>query len=320
MNQEIKPVIDEGINLKCRFYENQYPKENDLVVVEVVEVQENASYVELLEYDRIRGMIPPNETTRALKGGIQKALKIGKIQVVRVLRVDEDQGYIDLSKKKVAKDEEQMSLQKFADGKMIHSIMRAIAEKCNLNIQELYKTIVWPLQENKLNVSVLQIFKNSLQDQKHLSKLNLPNQIQVKLMEEIERRLKPEPVTIKTEFDLISHDYAGCLIIKEALIAGTKKSTEECKLQFEIRASPSYTGRTTTISRDGVKIMKEALTEIENVMKKYQGIMKVKIEPKVVGDHQADFIDEVENEDGEDEYGITQQGGEEDDDDDLGMQ
>lgn len=38
MIQEIKPVIDEGINLRCRFYENQYPKENDLVVVEVVEV------------------------------------------------------------------------------------------------------------------------------------------------------------------------------------------------------------------------------------------------------------------------------------------
>lgn len=38
-----------------------------------------------------------------------------------------------------------MSLQKFADGKMIHSIMRAIAEKCSINIQDLYKTIVWPL-------------------------------------------------------------------------------------------------------------------------------------------------------------------------------
>lgn len=32
---------------------------------------------------------------------------------------------------------------------MIHSIMRAIAEKCSINIMELYKTIVWPLQENK---------------------------------------------------------------------------------------------------------------------------------------------------------------------------
>lgn len=102
MIQDIKPVVDLGVNMRCRFYPNPFPKENDLVVVEVVEVQENASYVELLEYDRIRGMITPNEMTKVLKGGMQKALKIGKQQIVRVLRVDEDQGYIDLSKKKVA--------------------------------------------------------------------------------------------------------------------------------------------------------------------------------------------------------------------------
>lgn len=32
-------------------------------------------------------------------------------------------------------------------------------------------------------------------------------------MEEIDRRLKPEPITIKTEFELISYDYAGLLVI-----------------------------------------------------------------------------------------------------------
>jgi len=39
-------------------------------------------------------------------------------------------------------------------------------------------------------------------------------------MDEIERRLKPEPVTIKTEFELQSYDYAGLLVIREALLAG----------------------------------------------------------------------------------------------------
>lgn len=111
---------------------------------------------------------------------------------------------------------------------MIHSILRAIAEKCNINILELYQTIVWPLQENKNNIPVLTIFKNALTDEKHLAKLNLKEDIKIKLMDEIDRRLKPEPVTIKTEFELISYDYAGCLIIRDALLAGAKKSTEEC--------------------------------------------------------------------------------------------
>lgn len=38
MIQEITAIVDEGPNLRCRFYANKYPKENDLVVVEVVEV------------------------------------------------------------------------------------------------------------------------------------------------------------------------------------------------------------------------------------------------------------------------------------------
>ena len=68
----------EEVNLNCRFYEHRFPKEEDLVVVEVTEVEENASYVKLLEYNGIKGMITPNEMTRAIKGGVYKALKTGQ--------------------------------------------------------------------------------------------------------------------------------------------------------------------------------------------------------------------------------------------------
>lgn len=64
------PVGKEESQFNCRFYEQYFPKEDDLVVVEVVEVLENASYVELLEYNRIKGMITPNEMTKAIKGGV----------------------------------------------------------------------------------------------------------------------------------------------------------------------------------------------------------------------------------------------------------
>ena len=39
-------------------------------------------------------------------------------------------------------------------------------------------------------------------------------------MEEIERRLRPDPINIKCEFELISYDNSGILVIKEALEAG----------------------------------------------------------------------------------------------------
>ena len=44
--------------------------------MEVTETEENASYVKLLEYNGIKGMITPNEMSRVIRGGVQKALKV----------------------------------------------------------------------------------------------------------------------------------------------------------------------------------------------------------------------------------------------------
>jgi len=47
-------------------------------------------------------------------------------------------------------------------------------------------------------------------------------------MAEITRRLKPQPVTIRAEFELQCLEYEGVLIIQEALLAGQRKSQEGC--------------------------------------------------------------------------------------------
>lgn len=58
----------------------------------MTKVEENATYVSLLEYNNIEGMITPNELTKIMKQNVQKALRVGKLEVVRVLRVDTQKG------------------------------------------------------------------------------------------------------------------------------------------------------------------------------------------------------------------------------------
>ena len=41
----------------CRFYENQYPGIEEVVIVNVRTIAEMGAYVTLLEYDNIEGMI-----------------------------------------------------------------------------------------------------------------------------------------------------------------------------------------------------------------------------------------------------------------------
>jgi translation initiation factor 2 subunit 1 len=44
---------DEESFLQCRFYENQYPEPEEVVMVNVTEIGDMGAYVTLLEYDNI---------------------------------------------------------------------------------------------------------------------------------------------------------------------------------------------------------------------------------------------------------------------------
>lgn len=58
-----------------------------------MEVDENATYVDLLEYPGKRGMITPSEYTKFMqKVNVLKAMRRGKHEVVRVIRVDKEKG------------------------------------------------------------------------------------------------------------------------------------------------------------------------------------------------------------------------------------
>jgi translation initiation factor 2 subunit 1 len=56
-------------------------------------------------------------------------------------------------------------------------------------------------------------------------------EIKDKLYKEIQRRLTPQPVTVRSDFELSCYTYEGIEAIKEALRAGEKKGTEQAKLK-----------------------------------------------------------------------------------------
>ncbi len=78
--------------VNCRMYEQKYPKVDDLVVVEVKSIEEMGAYVALKEYNDIEGMILLSELSRRRIRSINKIIRVGRLEVVVVLRVDEDKG------------------------------------------------------------------------------------------------------------------------------------------------------------------------------------------------------------------------------------
>ena len=79
----------------CRFYENEYPEPEEVVMVNVKDIAEMGAYVTLLEYNNIEGMIMFSELSRRRIRSIHKLIRVGRNEVVMVLRVDKEKGASD---------------------------------------------------------------------------------------------------------------------------------------------------------------------------------------------------------------------------------
>lgn len=249
-----------------------------------------------------------SELTKVLQRGVQKALKVGKQEVARVIRVDTDKGYIDLSKKEVQPQDEAECLDKYAKAKTVHSILRAIAEKIKVDIQILYEKIVWPLY--KKECQPLNVFKEALEDPKAVfDKMDIDENVKELLLQEIQRRLTPQTVRIRADIQLMCNHYNGVECIKQALLAGQARSRPNIDVRFYVRGTPIYYAIiSTTDKKMGMEVMNEALKAVEESIETYKGQCFIKEKPKVVGDKAYEIIqnyedkvqDDDEDEDSED--------------------
>ncbi|XP_006463205.1 hypothetical protein AGABI2DRAFT_207881 [Agaricus bisporus var. bisporus H97] len=112
-----------------RYYEQKYPEVDELVMVQVRQIAEMGAYVKLLEYDNTEGMILLSELSRRRIRSVQKLIRIGRNEVVVVLRVDKEKGYIDLSKRRVSPEDIVKCEERYMKSKAISSILRHVASK-----------------------------------------------------------------------------------------------------------------------------------------------------------------------------------------------
>ncbi|KAI0075052.1 hypothetical protein K474DRAFT_1685472 [Panus rudis PR-1116 ss-1] len=112
-----------------RYYEQRYPEVDELVMVQVRQIAEMGAYVKLLEYDNIEGMILLSELSRRRIRSIQKLIRVGRNEVVVVLRVDKEKGYIDLSKRRVSPEDITKCEDRYMKSKTVASILRHVASK-----------------------------------------------------------------------------------------------------------------------------------------------------------------------------------------------
>lgn len=140
-----------------RYYEKPLPDIDEVVMCQVRQIAEMGAYVKLLEYDNAEGMILLSELSRRRIRSIQKLIRVGRNEVVVVLRVDKEkgeftnaktqerttsgqgayrctferchEGYIDLSKRRVSADDVIKCEERYNKSKAVQSILAHVAGK-----------------------------------------------------------------------------------------------------------------------------------------------------------------------------------------------
>lgn len=278
-------LADDRKNLDCRFYEHQYPEVESVVMVNVRNIADMGAYVSLLEYNNIEGMILLSELSRRRIRSIHKLIRVGRNEVVMVLRVDKEKGYIDLSKRRVSPEDIAACEDRFNKAKAVHGVLRHLAERRKLYLEELYEKIGWPLY--KKYGHAYDAFKLAISDDKNagdpFEDIDIPQDMKDELRSYILRRLAPQPIKIRSDIEVSCFTYEGIDAIREALFAGMALSKDNAAIKIRLIAPPIYVLSTMTLEKEaGIAHLQSAIDVIGEKITEKGGKIDVKMAPKAV--------------------------------------
>mmetsp|Transcript_7462 Transcript_7462/g.8173 ORF Transcript_7462/g.8173 Transcript_7462/m.8173 type:complete len:288 (+) Transcript_7462:22-885(+) len=265
----------------CRFYENEFPDKDELVMVKITEVSEIGVFGKLLEYNMLDCFIPMSEISRTRIKSVQKHLKKGQTKVLQVLRVDQARGYVDLTKKYLTKEDIEDCTNSYNRAKTVYNIVNRMASVWHKPMKDLYEKVVWPL-DNTYEDGSFSAFRKIADDQDDiLTDIDYDEQFKGELTKEIRKRLAIQPLKVVAEISITCYSERGIDDIKDALSEGFF----EDKVQINHRASPLYWIHTTsTEEAEARQLIVDSIKRIEDSIAKRGGELKVTREPEVAGD------------------------------------
>ncbi|EGG23935.1 eukaryotic translation initiation factor 2 subunit 1 [Cavenderia fasciculata] len=342
-------------SLNCRMYDKKYPEENELVMVMVRSVGEMGVYVSLLEYDNIEGMILLSEISRRRIRSLTKLVRVGRQEVVVVVRVDKEKGYIDLSKRRVTPEEITKCEDRYNKSKAVrtsrhrslsltlhvHSIIRHLSTRLTqisektVSAKQIYRQFGWAIYQKFGHA--YDAFRLSLTEPSVFDGFDIqPEQLKI-LNEIIAHKLKPQPLKIRADLELTCFDYEGIDAIKAAISASQNHAMQSVVVPqdatpadidklfgvvtISLIAPPLYVMVGTFDDKEkGVAALNKCVEVLGEELEKRSGKLTVKIPARAVGasDDQEldDLMEQLGRENEEIDGDDSDDGYEEEEDDD----
>ena len=298
--EEQKVGIGRDRYLNCRMYEEEYPKIGDIVVVEVCEMAEMGAYCTLLEYNNIEGMLLFTELQGKRIRSVKKIIKKGREEIVQVRKLNEENGYIDLSRKRVTAKERNEAKERYIKSKIVHSIMRQVVTVTSINkkngagieekdykysMLELYELFGWEMARKFGNCyegfkwamthwnDFLNMFGNNI----------LAEDVKAALYKNVVKRLRPQLVTVRSNIAVKCFGCEGVNAVKRALKEGLKLSTNELQVCIKLVRSPLFTVSVSNFDHEEAKrLVSDCISRIRDNIEQDGGTCEVQRKAEVI--------------------------------------
>lgn len=207
-----------------------------------------------------------------------------------VMRVDEQKGYIDLSKRRVTPEDAMKCEERFNKAKAVNSIMRQVAQISGKSLLEVNRLIAWPLAANHTFKSSYDALRHCLVDPDAVfsSLGNVDPYLLQLVISNVKKRLTPQAIKIRADIEVSCFTYEGIDVVRAALMEGKKVGED---IQIKLIAPPLYVMLTQATDKQvGIALLEKAIKTIGSVCEAKGGKMTIKNPPRATSTQEENAL------------------------------
>jgi len=197
-----------------------WPEEGELVLCKVTKIMPSSVFCNLEEYGR-SGMIHISEISPGRIRNIRDFVMEGKVVVCKILGVNKEKGYIDLSLRRVSESMRRNKNDEIKQELKAEKIVDMIAKELKTDVRKLYDEITKKIFEN--SPLLYPVFEDVALKGVRLVDFGVDEKIAAKFEELIRQKIKAPEIFIEGEFKITSYVPDGVETIKQALSPIEKK-------------------------------------------------------------------------------------------------
>jgi len=260
-----------------------FPDESDLVMCTVVNIQHNSIFVNIHEYNK-QGMITISEIAAGRIRNIRDYVLEGKVVVCKVLAVNQERGYIDLSLRRVTESQRREKNDEIKQELKAEKIIEMTAHLINMPVNDFYSKLEDIFL--KQYFYIYQAFDDVIS-----GKLELKNFFDKKIADALEKsirdKIKAKEIVVAGDLTISSWEEKGIDTIKNSLIS-SQHNIPNTKITY------LGGGRYRIIVKGKEykaveKILKDVSDSVLSYMKKNKGIVEY-VRVKNISENTADSL------------------------------